>query len=311
MADGLIVNKKSTLREYDNTTPESYIQALFFTIVDGIALKLNLNVTPFTETNFIVGGILVEYEYDLKGRSDPHFRNSVGRNLIASEIKTHQSFGYGDAWHQDSRGIQLLSSLYTFNCPTFLVTQKQWKLLVENTERNWVLTFPFGSNEGYPQHGNSLLCAQMGRDFLKAIVICLLSRRPLLSVPIKPQTSQTSSQILLTPEWIESAAKKVYSGEKVKPYQGPTTRARSKVAKKGLFKDPRPSFVSGYVSGQPVYSFIRITPQHVVLKIEEEIAKEEQMGAMEQESSVAEGLMTDSEDRKGFNRQSSDETLNE
>jgi len=54
-------------------------------------------------------------------------------------------------------------------------TQKQWKLFVENRERNAVLTFPYADKPDQTPHGNSSLCRNLETHFLEAIVICLLA----------------------------------------------------------------------------------------------------------------------------------------
>jgi hypothetical protein len=148
----------------------------------------------------IVGGILAIYQYDLRGKTDPHFRSTSGLNLIASEAKTHRAFGLGEMWYRCSRGIQLLSALYAFIAPTFLFTQRQWKLFVENTERNAILTFPYNDNPDHTPHVNSSLVQQIGTTFLKVIVICLLSRRVSLDESMKSITLQESSQVKGTPQ---------------------------------------------------------------------------------------------------------------
>ena len=88
-------------------------------------------------------------------------------------------------WYHCSRGIQLLSALYAFNCPTFLFTQRQWKLFVENTDRNAVLTFPYNDYPGHTPLVNSSVGQPMRTTFLKTIVIFLLSRRVSLDETMK------------------------------------------------------------------------------------------------------------------------------
>jgi hypothetical protein len=155
---------------------------------------------PKSETKIIVGGILAIYQYDLRGKTDSHFRSTSGLNLIASEAKTHRAFGLAEMWYRCSRGIQLLSALYAFIAPTFLFTQRQWKFFVENSERNAILTFPYNDNPDHTPHVNSSLVQQIGTTFLKVIVICLLSRRVSLDESMKSITLQESSQVKGTPQ---------------------------------------------------------------------------------------------------------------
>ena len=47
-----------------------------------------------------------------------------------------------------------------------------------------------------------------------------------------------------------------------------------------------PSFVSGYVEGQPIYSMIRVVPQDTVTEIENEIAEKEKKEYQKQTSEL-------------------------
>lgn len=91
-------------------------------------------------------------------------------------------------------GSQALSALYAFSCPTFLFTQRQWKLFLENGDRNAILTFPYDDNDNHTPHVNSSLVQPMGKTFLKTIAICLLSRRVSLEGSMKAVTLEESYQ---------------------------------------------------------------------------------------------------------------------
>jgi len=199
VADGYIIDQMNEFRNLPVDTLESDIQSEFINLVSVIARSLRVRIRSKSETKVIVGGILARYQYDLCSKTDPHFLNTSGLNLIASEAKTHDTFAPGQMWYHGSRGIQVLSVLYTFNCPTFLFTQRQWKLFVENSDRNAILTFPYDDDHEHTPHVNSSLVQPMGTTFLKAIVICLLSRRvPLGSM--KAVTLEDSSQVKETPK---------------------------------------------------------------------------------------------------------------
>jgi hypothetical protein len=235
------------------------------------------------ETSIIVGGILARYEYDLRSKCDPHFLNTNGNHLIASEAKTHRTFGEGEMWYHASRGIQVLSALYAFNCPTFLFTQKQWKLFVENKDRNAVLTFPYNNNADHTPHVNSSLVKPMGTTFLKAIVICLLSKRPSLSKLVesmKARSIRESSRVMETPQGTSVKPKYFDSSEKPRRQS-----ARLQKSTAPNYREKQPSFVSGYVNGQPVYKFVRVLPQEEVSKIEDEITLQEKNMNFKQQAS--------------------------
>ena len=168
-----------------------------------------------------------------------------------------------------SRGIQVLSALYAFNCPTFLFTQRQWKLFVETRDRNAILTFPCNDNEANTPHVNSSLVQPMGTKFLKAIVICLLSRRVSLVESMTAVNLEESTQIKETPKTTIIKPKYFDTPEPKSRY------ARLQQASNLEFGKKIPSFVSGYVEGQPIYSLVRVVPQEMVAVIEEEIAMQE------------------------------------
>jgi hypothetical protein len=230
-----------------------------------------------SETKIIVGGILARYEYDIRSKCDPHFLNANGVHLMASEVKTHRTFPMREMWYHSSRGIQVLSALYAFNCPTFLFTQKQWKLFVENKDRNAIFTFPYDDNTNHTLHVNSSLVKPMGTTFLKAIVICLLSKRDALTDSIHENSVKESSQIIETPK--KTIIKQKYFDTPEKP-----SRQSVRVLPELNNAKKHPSFVSGYIDGQPFYTTVRVLSQEAVLKIENEIDLQEKMKLKQQSS---------------------------
>jgi hypothetical protein len=55
---------------------------------DAIARSLCVRIRSKSETKIIMGGILARYQYDLRYKTEPHFLNTRGLNLIASEAGT-------------------------------------------------------------------------------------------------------------------------------------------------------------------------------------------------------------------------------
>ena len=281
VGDGYIIDQMNDFRNLPDDTPESDIQSEFINLVGVIASRLRIRIRPKSETKIIVGGILARYQYDLRSKTDPHFINTSGLNLIASEAKTHRTFGLGEMWYHGSRGIQVLSALYAFNCPTFLFTQRQWKLFVENTDRNAILTFPYDDNDNHTPHVNSSLVHPMGTTFLKAIVICLLSRRVSLEESMKAVNLEESTQVKETPR--KTIIKPKYFDTPDKPKR---QSAHLQKASNLEFGKKIPSFVSGYVEGQPIYSLVRVVPQEFVADIENEIAIQEKNQYQKQTSEI-------------------------
>ena len=264
-------------------TSEAVIQFQFSGFVYVISLLLGVNLMPYSETKIIVGGLLARYEYDLRSRTDPSFRNLQKQNMLGSEVKTDLTLKPDDLWYHEARGVQVLSSLYALNCPTFLLNQKRWKLFVEKRGRTGVLTFPYGDT-GDSDYINSTLLQPMGTTFLKAIVICVLSQENSSGESLIPIVSQKSFKVKETP------TKTAVNPKFFAAPEGPTRRsARLQKASSSQCGKKVPCFVSGYDDqGQPIYTQIRVVPQEIVAKIEEEIANE---------------------DRKEYQRQNSDVTL--
>ena len=262
-------------RNLPDDTFEADIQWQFGGLVAAIATRLRVRIRLRSETKIIVGGILARYEYDLRSKTDPHFLNTKDRNLIASEVKTHRTFAPGDMWYHDSRGIQVLSALYAFNAPTFLLTQRQWKLFIENKDRNAILTFPYDDDPDRSPHLNSSLVQPMGTTFLKAIAICLLSRRGSLDdKSVKAVIPAESSQVNNTPN------KTVTKSKHITPDKPERLSAR-------LLAQPKPSYVSGYdEKKQPIYSLVRVIPQEDVARIEDEINMQEKKELQNQSSAT-------------------------
>ena len=272
VADEDIIWDMDRFRNLSDETAEADIQFQFGGLVAAIARSLRVRVRASSETKIIVGGILARYEYDLRSKTDPHFLNTKDLNLMASEVKTHRTFAPGDMWYHDSRGIQVLSALYAFNAPTFLLTQRQWKLFIENSDRNAILTFPYDDDPNRSPHLNSSLVQPMGKTFLKAIAICLLSRRVTSDEPTEAVTPKESSYVNDTPKKIITKAKHIT------PDKPNRLSAR-------LLTQPKPSYVSGYnEKKQPIYSLVRVIPQVDVARIEDEINVQEKKELLNQSS---------------------------
>ncbi|KAH9256477.1 hypothetical protein BASA81_005391 [Batrachochytrium salamandrivorans] len=258
-------------RNLPDDTLEGDIQSGFSGLVNIVAASLRVRIGPRSKTNIIVGGILARYQYDLRSKTDPHFLNTEGLDLIASEATTHRTFPPGEMWYHSSRGIQVLSAMYAFNCPTFLFTQKQWKLFVENKDRNAILTFPYNDNDGHTPHVNSSLVHPMGTTFLKAITICLLSRRFSLEESMKtatldesaPQINETPQKTVVKPKYFNTPERPTRQSARLQTSSGPESGKKT------------PSFVSGYANGQPIYTTVRVVPQDIVTGIENDIAIQE------------------------------------
>jgi hypothetical protein len=175
--------------------------------------------------------------------------------LIASETTTALTFQEGDLWYRGCRGVQVLSALYAFNCPTFLFTQKQWKIFVENSDRNAVYTFPCGTESNTP-YVKSTLVQPMGTHFLQAIIICLLPKgedamvESMKSATIGGKSTQLSKSPIIERHNFEANE---YPQRKSTP--------------------PKPSFISDYIDGQTIYTKIRVLSKEDLSSIQQEMAE--------------------------------------
>jgi hypothetical protein len=112
----------------------------------------------------------------------------------------------------------------------------------------------------------------MGTTFLKAIVICLLSQKDSLVGSLDVSPSEVLSQSM------EETPKKTRNKRKYfdTPEKQPRRSARLQKSSSPKNEKKQPSFVSGYVDGQPIYSVVRVLPRELVTRIENDIALQEQ-----------------------------------
>ena len=121
----------------------------------------------------------------------------------------------------------------------------------------------------------------MGTTFLKAIVICLLSKRGSLVESMKAVPIEESSQVMETPK--KAILKPKYFDTSEKPQRH---SARLQKSSGSNYGKKQPSFVSGYIDGQPLYSTVRVLPQEVVSRIEDEITLKEKTEFKQQASEM-------------------------
>lgn len=200
-------------------------------------------------------------------------------------------------WYFRSRGVQTFSSLYAHNSPCFLITQKMWKLFVENKERTQIMTFPFGDLDGGPiyspeyiKYRNSTQFAPMGRDFLRAIIICLLSKRETESFNEQDDAlaEASFSKENQSPSNCDSESKRCSS-----PFPGTPSQAQNRVPKTTVI----PTIITGKnPDGTPIWTKIRVAPASVVGDVERELEKRKREERARMQTSAANGYEIDSSD---------------
>ena len=89
-------------------------------------------------------------------------------------MKTPRTFD-GDRWYRNCRATQILTPLYHCNVPTFLATQKLFKVFFENSERDSIYTYPCYTDRE-TQVRNSMRTSRMNTDFIRAVIICIRAK---------------------------------------------------------------------------------------------------------------------------------------
>jgi hypothetical protein len=248
-----VMNSFRQLRALGNS--EVTIRLRFAHLVTVMSVYLNINLTPIGERIAVVGGMLVRPKFDISGRIDPSFHNANNQPVLGSEIKTESTFPAGAFWHRAQRASQTFAALYSLGSPIVLFTPQHFKFFFENEERDRVYTFPADQDPEASRFLNASLMGAMGRDFLKAITITLLSSRALCADEhVKPDVEASSSvktpnsrKPLRTPENSAEKASTSTGAQRVSQTRAhPSAKARA------------PKFVSGYHEGKPVYTEIRV-----------------------------------------------------
>ena len=187
---GMVKVYLKALVRLPEASDEDDIQGALGALINCVAMALN--VTPVSKANarMAVGGILAQYQFDIRGETDICVRNTDGDCLLVVECKTRKSFRSEENWYRKSRAAQVLTALYHFNGPTILATNHYWKLFYENEERDTVFTYPTARQVGLHQprdFRNSLKLQVIGDDFIKVLIICL-SAKP-AELPISEASS--------------------------------------------------------------------------------------------------------------------------
>jgi len=231
-----------------------------------------------------VGGLLAREEYDLRSQTDVCFLNTNDQPIIATEAKTNPAFPERQLWYHKSRGAQVFSALYSRECPTFLYTPKHWKLFLENSSRNSVLTFPYGVDATASAFVNSSLMKPVGTTLLKAICICLLSAKS------TPAIESSPTKMFTTPDAKPIHKRLEDSGERLpkKPKLGENSNSGPSSSLEGVGCEKRcPTFVSGYCNGVPVRTQVRVLSDEAVRAIEEEILEKEKSTKLAQSATAS------------------------
>ena len=160
-------------------SPEDIVQDGHMDVIIAVAHALNVVVKQSTNTRMAVGGILADNQYNIKGKTDICISNNDGVKLLVIEVKTKEAYTGTDNWYRQCKSPQVLTPLYHFNAPTFLATNRCWKVFFENSDRNQIFTYPTARQLGDDEpndFANLLGVEVMGLEFVKMLIICLTSK---------------------------------------------------------------------------------------------------------------------------------------
>jgi hypothetical protein len=171
-------------------------------VIIAIAIALNVVVRQLTGERMAVGGILADNRYNIKGITDICISNNDGVKLLVVEVKTKEAYPGTDNWYRQCKAPQVLTPLYHFNAPTFLATNRCWKVFFENSDRNEIFTYPTARQLGDDEpddFANLLGVEVMGLEFIKMLIICLTAKpagepKPTV-IPVLPKVVLASSRI--------------------------------------------------------------------------------------------------------------------
>jgi hypothetical protein len=273
-------------RNLPDYTSKSDVQAEFQHIVSSIAIFLRVRnymgiMRSKNQRATIVGGILAHSQYDVRSSMDALFVNENDIAYLASEVKTEQSIPGNQLYYRGTRGTQAFVAMFDNYCPTMILTPKKHKVIVENSTRDQVYTYPSELEESQTegeeitQYMHSTAMGEMNSEFIKIIVISLMAARPnadrtdfqMASTPAEIPAGETSASVKHLPEKRGS-----YSNPKV----GRKSARLSAQGRTGELRQVTPTFVSGYDSeGNPIRSEVRVYPPSVIEAMENEIAREQ------------------------------------
>ncbi|KAI3646059.1 hypothetical protein MP228_008987 [Amoeboaphelidium protococcarum] len=272
-SDHLVKRLYRKLVSLEENVSENVVQTAFGSLVIRIGTCLGISVEHFHQESYIVGGILANSEYDIRGRLDSVFNGWSGNSLLATECKRASAFLPDKMWHHGSRGVQTLSTLFVTGCPTILYSQKAFKIFVENDSRDAVYTWTTScfneSSDNSVPYSREMIASSYGIENMTSVILQVISMCLLACGRDDLDSSVVEAEELKTPAKTSLAkSSEVLSGQQV----GKTIReGRSdaiKYARSQKLKPMQPRFMSGFVNGTPSYTTVRIAPDDLVKKIE-------------------------------------------
>ena len=151
------------------------VQSSIMQLIERVAEALDIRIFFDVHEAMAVGGILANEKYDIHGYAGICVYSGDGYCLLVIEVKRREAI-HNQRWYRGYRASQIMTALYHFNVPSFLVSQSQFKVFYENSDRDAIYTFPTARGtelQADSAFRNSLLNGEMSDDFIKALIICL------------------------------------------------------------------------------------------------------------------------------------------
>ncbi|KAI3641203.1 hypothetical protein MIR68_000757 [Amoeboaphelidium protococcarum] len=273
-SDHLVKRLYRKLVSLDENVSENDIQNAFESLVIRIGTCLGISVQYSQQKSYIVGGILANSEYDIRGRLDSVFNGWSGNSLLATECKRASAFLPDKMWHHGSRGVQTLSTLFVTGCPTILYSQKAFKIFLENDSRDTIYTWTTScfneSSDNSVPYSREMIASSYGIENMTSVILQVISMCLLACGRDDLDSSVVEAEELMTTE--ESSFAKcsdvLLSGQQVGKASAEGRSGAQKVARSQILKIIQPQFMSGFVNGTPSYIAVRIAPDDLVNKIE-------------------------------------------
>ncbi|KAI3640683.1 hypothetical protein MIR68_001561 [Amoeboaphelidium protococcarum] len=229
------------------------------------------------ENSAVIGGIMCDQSYDYGSNMDIYFAQGPGNNpqtpiYFGTELKTRNSYPDG---HLQSRLAQVLAAVYSLNAPILLTTPSQFKVFVENKDRDAIFTYPqYTPNNDESESTASSHSDHVSGNLIKALVI-LLSR--LGNVKKFPNSARTKSVVSSAPrtpmkllyttakDTVQKLVKKLDFGA-----------GRQKAIDSSVVKTPR--FIIGInADGSPQYQEVRVAPRDIAEKLMENVEEQDDL----------------------------------
>ncbi|KAJ3329934.1 hypothetical protein HDU76_006799 [Blyttiomyces sp. JEL0837] len=319
-------------RHRSDDTPEDQVQSSLDRLCMAISIVLEgqFNIPRpdnVPHRTVVVGGFMALSNYDYRSVTDflvTH--DETGKVLLSTEVKTNKTFPEEHLWYRGSRGPQVSAALYGYNAVTFLVTPKQWKLFVENVDRNTIRTMPF-DDAGQDKRKRPHVCGKMGENFVKALTICLLPRvnptdgtttaDELVAVGVGGDPNKASEIVRLAESITLTVQKETSHSDHISAAKPPPPKFTKRSTSGGTATSPSPKFPVGVdEAGETIWQEIIVwTPEQVAELLKRQ--EEERLARRSEEELRSRGeneLADDGEDKMGMKAETamgSDQTLNE